>query len=865
MDEGRRYASRSREKMTAGGRDHHKNEHNHGGYRKSSVDNYSKRNETSNVERGRNYSRERRDYHQHGHRQHHRENGHDANRGGHSPSRTRSRSPHHHKFPRDKYHNKSPKRNSSKERTRNAAVYDDRNGERKRGDKYKYEKEHSSKWDTKNGGHYEPERYPHERYPHERHPLDRPPHDRYPHDRPPYERPPYDRPPYDRPSYDRPPYDRPPFERPPYDRPPYDRPPYDRPPYDRPPFERPPHQHHPGGPHNSNMHEYREGRDERMNMRKYSPGGDRQRYVYENDSNRMSNTIGMMRRERPREVRNYFYKKADPCKIFVGNISPEAREEDVRRKFLKYGDIVNMQWKTRFAFIEYEKTSHAEIAIKEENGQFFFGEELNVQPHHAGNYFHNRSDNRSFYPPYGRTYSPNRNESREKKNALRIVVKNIDEKASWQDLKDFGRDVGSVNYANIIQDDNKERFGIIEYYNSETVKKAVEVLNGRKFNGLAVEVMKFVDSPLNLKFKNRGEDRRDPNFHHPHSDDKDRAHHREGYDADRDAHRRERFLERPHDRYEKHDRYERHDRYEKHDRYERRDKHEKHERRQEKETGKPHDRNKFGRDEKEDGQHDKGDKDHRRGGAHNDKRRGSSQERERANGEDAANREGRDDGNDMDRHSQLSGRGGNNKVKEENLGEADRLSEKSGSSGRSGGAGNMGGTKQRRNNKNGRSESADRLEDNVADDQRSSVKGKDKEDEYSVDKEREEAIKNDRELSTRGDDEEENMYKSDEEGSVVGSANVRDKAEHHADGALKDGEGDRYGSRSRSRSVSVKAKQQSHKRNTKGGRRGRKASEDSCSRRDLRDIYYDDSANNDKWAASKKVCVNKANSTESGS
>ncbi|EDL44624.1 hypothetical protein, conserved [Plasmodium vivax] len=778
MDEGRRYASRSREKMTAGGRDHHKNEHNHGGYRKSSVDNYSKRNETSNVERGRNYSRERRDYHQHGHRQHHRENGYDANRGGHSPSRTRSRSPHHHKFPRDKYHNKSPKRNSSKERTRNAAVYDDRNGERKRGDKYKYEKEHSSKWDTKNGGHYEPER----------------------------------------------------------------------------------------GPHNSNMHEYREGRDERMNMRKYSPGGDRQRYVYENDSNRMSNTIGMMRRERPREVRNYFYKKADPCKIFVGNISPEAREEDVRRKFLKYGDIVNMQWKTRFAFIEYEKTSHAEIAIKEENGQFFFGEELNVQPHHAGNYFHNRSDNRSFYPPYGRTYSPNRNESREKKNALRIVVKNIDEKASWQDLKDFGRDVGSVNYANIIQDDNKERFGIIEYYNSETVKKAVEVLNGRKFNGLAVEVMKFVDSPLNLKFKNRGEDRRDPNFHHPHSDDKDRAHHREGYDADRDAHRRERFLERPHDRYEKHDRYERHDRYEKHDRYERRDKHEKHERRQEKETGKPHDRNKFGRDEKEDGQHDKGDKDHRRGGAHNDKRRGSSQERERANGEDAANREGRDDGNDMDRHSQLSGRGGNNKVKEENLGEADRLSEKSGSSsGRSGGAGNMGGTKQRRNNKNGRSESADRLEDNVADDQRSSVKGKDKEDEYSVDKEREEAIKNDRELSTRGDDEEENMYKSDEEGSVVGSANVRDKAEHHADGALKDGEGDRYGSRSRSRSVSVKAKQQSHKRNTKGGRRGRKASEDSCSRRDLRDIYYDDSANNDKWAASKKVCVNKANSTESGS
>ncbi|ANQ07624.1 RNA binding protein [Plasmodium coatneyi] len=816
MEEGRRYASRSREKMNAGGRYHHKNEHNHGGYRKSSVDNYHKRNEASNVERGRNYSRDRRDYHQHVQRQHHRENGHDANR-GHSRSRTRSRSPYHHKLGRDKYYNKSPKRNLSKERNRNAAIYDDRNGERKRGDKYKYEKERGSKWDSKNGGHYEHDRYAHERYPH-------------------------DRPQYDRPPYERPPYDRPPYERPPYDRPPYDRHQHERYPHDRPQYDRPPHQHHPGGPYNSHTYEYREGRDERMNMRRYSPGGDRQRYMYENESNRMGHNIGMMRRERPREMRNYFYKKADPCKIFVGNISPEAREEDVRRKFLKYGDIVNMQWKTRFAFIEYEKTSNAEIAIKEENGQLFFGEELNVQPHHAGNYFNNRSDGRNFYPPiYRRNYSPNGNEIREKKNALRIVIKNVDEKASWQDLKDFGRDIGFVNYANVVQNDKKERFGIIEYCNYENVKKAVEVLDGRKFNGITVEVMKFADSPLNMKFRGDGEDRRDGNSHHHYSGDKDRSYHREGYDAEKGDYRRERFYERSHDRHD--DRDDRRDRQD--DRNE---------------------RNKFGRDEKEDGQHDKLDRDHRRGSINSDRRRGSSQDKGGADGVDARNKDDREDGNDLDRQSQLSGRRGNSKDKEENFGEGDRLSRKSGSSARSGsirkdkyrsgGAGSTDGTKQTRNNRNDRSESADHL----ADDQRSSVKGKDKEDDYSVDKEREEAIKNDRELSTRGDDEDENMYRSDEEGSVLGSTNVRDKIEQNADG-----EGDRYnGSRSRSRSVSVKAKQQTRKRNTKGRRKGRRASEDSSSRRDLQDSYYNDSTN-DKWAASKKVCVDKANSTESGS
>lgn len=555
----------------------------------------------------------------------------------------------------------------------------------------------------------------------------------------------------------------------------------------------------------------------------------------------MGKNIGMMRRERPREMRNYFYKKADPCKIFVGNISPEAREEDVRRKFLKYGDIVNMQWKTRFAFIEYEKTSHAEIAIKEENGQLFFGEELNVQPHHAGNYFNNRSDNRNYYPPtYGRNYSPNRNEIREKKNALRIVIRNVDEKASWQDLKDFGRDIGSVNYANIFQNENKERFGIIEYYNYENVKKAVEVLNGRKFNGITVEVMKFCDSPLNLKLRNGGEDKKDGNSYHHYSGDKDRIYHRDGYDAERDGYRRDRFFERPHDRDDRRD--------------------------------EGHDRNKFGRDEKEDEQHDKSDRDHRRGSMNSDRGRDDSQDKERADGVGGGNREGRDDGNDMERQSQLSGRRGNSKDKEDNFGEADRLSRKSGSSARSGnnmkdkynsgGRGVTDGMKQGRNKKNERSQSAD----NVGEDQRTSMKGKDKEDEYSVDKEREEAIKNDRELSTRGDDEDENMYRSDEEGSVLGSTNVRDKIEQNADGDLKDGQADRYDrSRSRSRSVSVKAKYQSRKRNTKGRRKGRRGSEDSSSRRDLQDSYYDNNSNNEKWATSKKVCVDKANSTESGS
>ncbi|SOV77031.1 RNA-binding protein, putative [Plasmodium sp. gorilla clade G3] len=232
---------------------------------------------------------------------------------------------------------------------------------------------------------------------------------------------------------------------------------------------------------------------------------------YKKDFSHRVPQSGTIRRERGREFRNHVYKKIGACKIFVGNISSNAREEDVRRRFEQYGDIMHMQWKRRFAFIEYYKASHALNALEKENGKMFFGEELSVQEHQYNmNSYGYKNDNKAYFNfKMSRNYSPPNfgNESIERRNSLRIVVKNIDEKASWQDLKDFGREVGSVSYANIVDDyHSKEKFGIIEFYNHENAKDAINILNGKKFYGRSVDVIRYNDSDLSKRYKNKERD-----------------------------------------------------------------------------------------------------------------------------------------------------------------------------------------------------------------------------------------------------------------------------------------------------------------------------------------------------------------------
>lgn len=78
-----------------------------------------------------------------------------------------------------------------------------------------------------------------------------------------------------------------------------------------------------------------------------------------------------------------------------------------------------------------------------------------------------------------------------------------------QDLKDFGREVGSVSFADISRDVPGE--GVLEYLAKEDAERAVKDLDGRELRGKVVRVAldESRPGPDNYRRDDRRDDRRD--------------------------------------------------------------------------------------------------------------------------------------------------------------------------------------------------------------------------------------------------------------------------------------------------------------------------------------------------------------------
>ena len=69
----------------------------------------------------------------------------------------------------------------------------------------------------------------------------------------------------------------------------------------------------------------------------------------------------------------------DTCKAFVGNLSHEADDLEVRERFKKHGIIRSTKVLKGFAFIEYSSPAEAQACIEKENGTEFMGRTLDVK------------------------------------------------------------------------------------------------------------------------------------------------------------------------------------------------------------------------------------------------------------------------------------------------------------------------------------------------------------------------------------------------------------------------------------------------------------------------------------------------------
>ncbi|TFK54652.1 hypothetical protein OE88DRAFT_1623028 [Heliocybe sulcata] len=202
-------------------------------------------------------------------------------------------------------------------------------------------------------------------------------------------------------------------------------------------------------------------------------------------------------------------------RLYLGKLPPDARTDDVSKFFDGYGRIVDCRVMTGFGFVEFENPRDAEDAVHHFNGKSFMGTSIVVEfaketRRTRGDVYEGRRDvaPRSRRPP-----------------GVRLIVSGISRDTSWQDLKDFGREAGSVSYADIDRDNPGN--GILEYLAREDADRAVKDLDGKDLRGRAVRVT--LDDSRGGADNYRRDDRRD-----------DRRGYERSYRDDRAPYRRER-------------------------------------------------------------------------------------------------------------------------------------------------------------------------------------------------------------------------------------------------------------------------------------------------------------------------------------
>ncbi|KAG1934443.1 serine and arginine rich splicing factor 5a isoform X2 [Pimephales promelas] len=173
------------------------------------------------------------------------------------------------------------------------------------------------------------------------------------------------------------------------------------------------------------------------------------------------------------------------CRVFIGRLSPHARERDVEKFFKGYGRIREINLKNGFGFVEFDDHRDADDAVYELNGKELCSERVTIE--------HARSRRgRGGGPGMGGRFSPRFGGYRQSRNGgsrygppvrteHRIIVENLSSRISWQDLKDLMRKVGEVTFVDAHRTNKNE--GVVEFASHSDMKNAIEKLDGTDLNG----------------------------------------------------------------------------------------------------------------------------------------------------------------------------------------------------------------------------------------------------------------------------------------------------------------------------------------------------------------------------------------------
>lgn len=154
----------------------------------------------------------------------------------------------------------------------------------------------------------------------------------------------------------------------------------------------------------------------------------------------------------------------DSTRVYIGNVSSQTRESDLRSDFERYGRVVAVNMKRGFAFVEFDDHYDAKDAIRDMDGQDVDGRRISCEFAKGARRGGGRGG-----------------------SGYRVTVEGLDARTSWQDLKDFGREAGEPEYSDVWTD-RGVKMGVVEYRHRDDFENALDKLDGRNLDGAVVRV-----------------------------------------------------------------------------------------------------------------------------------------------------------------------------------------------------------------------------------------------------------------------------------------------------------------------------------------------------------------------------------------
>ncbi|XP_019864712.2 poly(U)-binding-splicing factor half pint isoform X2 [Aethina tumida] len=179
------------------------------------------------------------------------------------------------------------------------------------------------------------------------------------------------------------------------------------------------------------------------------------------------------------------------CRVYVGSISFELKEDTIRQSFLPFGPIksINMSWDPvtqkhkGFAFVEYEIPEAAQLALEQMNGVMIGGRNIKVV-------------GRPSNMPQAQTVIDEIQE--EAKQYNRIYVASIHPDLTDVDIKSVFEAFGPIIYCKLAQGSSGHKhkgYGFIEYETAQAANEAIASMNLFDLGGQYLRVGRAITPP----------------------------------------------------------------------------------------------------------------------------------------------------------------------------------------------------------------------------------------------------------------------------------------------------------------------------------------------------------------------------------